>query len=132
MVEASGSERIDGAVPIVCDPGDVVMCNRQLVHGSFANSGFEPRLTINFGFHKRSSVLNVKGAGIHSAAITYTDEVISERAKAIGFGISARQKQYPHELPYIYEPIASTGVELIWDETTKAKLKDYNALDLSI
>lgn len=66
MVEASGSERINGAIPIVCDPGDVVICNRQLVHGSFANSGFEPRLTINFGFHKRSSVLDVRGAGIDS------------------------------------------------------------------
>ena len=82
MVEASGSERIDGAVSIVCDPGDVVMCNRQLVHGSFANSGFEPRLTINFGFHKQFSP-KCKGCWYsQSAAITYTDEVISERCES--------------------------------------------------
>ena len=56
LISESGSERIDGAVPIVCNPGDVVICNRQLLHGSFPNCGFEKRVTVNFGFHKRSSV----------------------------------------------------------------------------
>lgn len=132
MVEASGSERINGAVPIVCEPGDVVICNRQLVHGSFANSGFEPRLTINFGFHKRSSVLDVRGAGIHSEAIVYTDEVIQERAKAIGYGISARQQRYPQEAPFEYLPLSNSHLDLTWNESARASLKDYNALDLSI
>ena len=132
MVESSGSERIDGAVPIVCNPGDVVICNRQLVHGSFANSGFEPRLTINFGFHKRSSVLDVKGAGIHSEAIVYTDEVVSERAKAIGYSIYARQQKYPSEVPFDYQPLANAGIDLSWNESTRKSFKDYNALDLSI
>lgn len=132
MVEASGSERIDGAIPIVCDPGDVVICNRQLVHGSFANSGFEPRLTINFGFHKRSSVLDVQGAGIHSEAIVYTDKVIEERTKAIGYGISARQQKYPQEIPFKYLPISNSDFDLTWNESAKESLKDYNALDLSI
>ena len=116
----------------MCEPGDVVICNRQLVHGSFANSGFEPRLTINFGFHKRSSVLNVQGAGIHSEAIVYTDEVIRERAKVIGFGINARHQKYPDESPYSYQPLAASNVDLTWSESAKASLKDYNALDLSI
>ena len=42
LVADAGSERLTGAVPLICDPGDVVICNRQLVHGSFPNSGFEP------------------------------------------------------------------------------------------
>ena len=71
LVEEAGSERIEGAVPIVCDAGDVVICNRQLVHGSFPNSGFERRVTVNFGFHRRSSVLDVMGAGIHNEVMRY-------------------------------------------------------------
>ena len=61
LVGSSGSERLEGAVPIVCNPGDVAICNRQLLHGSFPNCGFEPRVTVNFGFHRRSSVLGVDG-----------------------------------------------------------------------
>jgi ectoine hydroxylase-related dioxygenase (phytanoyl-CoA dioxygenase family) len=64
LVAESGSERLEGAVPIVCNPGDAVICNRQLLHGSFPNCGFEKRVTVNFGFHKRSSVLGVKGGGV--------------------------------------------------------------------
>ncbi len=132
MVEQSGSERLNDAVPIVCEPGDVVICNRQLVHGSFANAGLEPRLTINFGFHKRSSVLGVKGAGIHSPVSVYTDEVIKERSKVIGYAISARQSKYPNERAYDYKPFADTRETYEWDAAAKASLKDYNLMDLSI
>ena len=38
LVKESGSDRILDAVPMVCDPGAVVISNRQLVHGSFANT----------------------------------------------------------------------------------------------
>ncbi|WP_164114278.1 phytanoyl-CoA dioxygenase family protein [Sphingorhabdus sp. Alg239-R122] len=132
MVEDSGSERLKDAVPIVCAPGDVIMCNRQLVHGSFANTGFEPRLTINFGFHKRSSVLDVEGAGIHSPVATYDKDVIKERSKVIGYAIDARQQKYPNEKPYSYKPFEATGENYAWNPEAKASLKDYNLLDLSI
>lgn len=132
MVAESGSERIDGAVPIVCEPGDVVICNRQLVHGSFANSGFEPRLTINFGFHRRSSVLDVQGAGIHSKPIVYSNRVIEERSRVIGYGIEARQQKYPNETAYSYKPFESSNLTFDWNQSIQATLKDYNALDLSI
>lgn len=132
MVEASGSERLQDAVPIVCEAGDVVICNRQLVHGSFANSGLEPRLTINFGFHRRSSVLDVKGAGIHSPAAVYTKEIIETRSAVIGYAIDARQQRYPQESPYRYAPFAASGKRYRWDADAKASLKDYNLLDLSI
>ncbi|RLQ20223.1 phytanoyl-CoA dioxygenase [Seongchinamella sediminis] len=132
MVAESGSERLKDAVPLVCEPGDVVMCNRQLVHGSFANSGFEPRLTINFGFHRRSSVLDVMGAGIHSPAAVYDKDVIRQRSQVIGFAIDARRKQYPEEEPYAYKPFLDSGEIFVWNEQARAGLRDYNLLDLSI
>ena len=59
MVAASGSERLRDAVPLICKPGDVAMTNRQAVHGSFANTSPDWRVTVNFGFHRRRSVLGV-------------------------------------------------------------------------
>jgi len=132
MVEEAGSERLTDAVPLVCEAGDVVICNRQLVHGSFANAGFEPRLTINFGFHRRSSVLNVKGAGIHSPAQVYTDEIIRKRSRVIGYAIDARQQKYPDEQPFEYKPFAQRNETFRWNDSARAELKDYNLLDLSI
>lgn len=132
MVKASGCERLKDAVPIVCEPGDVVMCNRQIVHGSFANTGFEPRLTINFGFHRRSSVLNVEGAGIHSPVAVYDETIIKERSRVIGLAIDARKRQYPDEQAYTYKPFADVDTAYVWNAAAKANLKDYNLLDLSI
>ena len=51
LVAAAGTERLPDAVPIVCKPGDVAITNRQAVHGSFANTSKDWRLTLNFGFH---------------------------------------------------------------------------------
>ena len=99
LVVASGSERIDGTVPLICDAGDVVICNRQLVHGSFPNSGFEPRITVNMGFHRRSSVLNVMGAGTHNEAQVFDEALIAKRSEVIGYGIDARRQRYPNEEP---------------------------------
>lgn len=132
LVAESGGERLEGAVPLVCNPGDVVICNRQLVHGSFANSGFEPRLTLNFGFHRRSSVLNVEGAGIHSPVSVYTAEVIEERAKMIGYAIDARSRFYPDEVPYSYKPLGASDESYVWNREAEKSVKDYNLLDLSI
>lgn len=132
MVADAGSERLPDAVPIVCNPGDVVMCNRQIVHGSFANTGFEPRLTVNFGFHRRSSVLDVKGAGIHAEAAVFDKAFIEKRSLPIGYAIDARRKKYPNEKQYHYKPLEDKNINLEWDESTQSKLKDYNLMDLSI
>ena len=61
MVAAAGTERLPQAVPIICKPGDVAITNRQTVHGSFANTSPDWRVTLNFGFHRRRSVLGVAG-----------------------------------------------------------------------
>src|SRR5258708_25439582 len=89
MVAAAGSERLPDAVPIVCRPGDVAITNRQAVHGSFANTSPDPRVTINFGFHRRRSVLGVTSGGVHNAIAMYDEERIYERSKAILYGIDA-------------------------------------------
>lgn len=132
LVAEAGSERIKGAVPMVCEPGDVIISNRQLVHGSFANSGFERRVTVNFGFHRRSSVLGVMGAGIHNDAMLYDADLIEQRSRVIGYAIDARKTRFPDEEPYRYQPFAESGKEYVWNEEARSGLKDYNLYDLSI
>lgn len=132
MVKDVGSERLPDALPIVCNPGDVVINSRQIVHGSFANTGFEPRLSINFGFHKRSSVLNVRGAGMHAEAAVMDENFIDTRSRLIGFAIDARRQRYLNETPYRYAPFAERQDEFRWSVNTMSSLKDYNLMDLSI
>jgi ectoine hydroxylase-related dioxygenase (phytanoyl-CoA dioxygenase family) len=132
LVAEAGSERLEGAVPIVCNPGDAIICNRQLLHGSFPNCGYEQRVTVNFGFHRRSSVLGTKGGGIHSESQVFNEEIIQRRARSIGYAIDARKQKYKSETPYSYEPFESTNTTFVWNEEARKDLKDYNLEDLSI
>ena len=132
LVAEAGSERLEGAVPIVCNPGDAIICNRQLLHGSFPNCGYEQRVTVNFGFHRRSSVLGTQGGGIHSESQVFTEEIIQRRARSIGYAIDARKQKYASETPYSYEPFESTNTSFVWNDEARKDLKDYNLEDLSI
>jgi hypothetical protein len=132
LVDKAGTELLPDAVPIICAPGDVAMTNRQALHGSFANTSKNWRVTVNFGFHRRKSVLGVTAGGIHNKAATYDAERIKERARLIGYGIDARRQRFPDETPFIYKPHADAGLIYRWDAKAKAGLKDYNLLDLSI
>jgi len=132
LVAKAGSERLTDAVPIIARPGDVAITNRQALHGSFANTSKDWRVTVNFGFHRRKSVLGVKGGGVHNAAAVYDAERIRERARLIGYGIDARRQRFPDEKSYVYKPHADEGLSYRWDEKAKAGIKDYNLLDLSI
>lgn len=132
LAAAAGTERLPDAVPILCAPGDVAMTNRQALHGSFANTSPNWRVTVNFGFHRRASVLGVKAGGIHNAVATYDTDRIRERARLIGYGIDARRQRFPDETPFVYRPHAQEGLTYRWDDAAKAGLKDYNLLDLSI
>jgi hypothetical protein len=130
---SAGSERLPDAVPIVCRPGDVAITNRQVVHGSFANTSADWRVTVNFGFHRRRSVLGVNSRGsLHGAPGLYDEARIRERARAIGYAIDARRQRFPQETPFVYQPHAQTGEQLVWDDTARAGMRDYNRLDLSI
>jgi hypothetical protein len=128
----AGTERLPDAVPILCAPGDVAMTNRQALHGSFANTSKDWRVTINFGFHRRKSVLGVRSGGIHNAVATYDADRIRERARMIGYGIDARRQRFPDEVPFRYQPHAEEGLSYRWDAAARASVRDYNLLDLSI
>jgi len=127
-----GSERLLDAVPLVCAPGDVAITNRQAIHGSFANTSPDPRVTINFGFHRRRSVLGVTAGGVHNAVATYDAARIEQRSRAIMYGIDARAQRFPHETRYAYRPFAGREDEFRWTPATMDELKDYNLLDLGI
>ena len=132
LVAKAGSERLPDAVPMIARPGDVAITNRQSLHGSFANTSKDWRVTVNFGFHRRKSVLGVQGGGVHNAAAIYDADRIRERARLIGYGIDARRQRFPDETPYVYKPHAEAGLSYRWDDTARAGIKDYNLLDLSI
>lgn len=132
MVEEAGSDRLLDAVPLICAPGDVAIANRQVIHGSFANTSDQFRITFNTGFHRRKSVLNVRSGGVHSPVTDYTDEYIRSRSRLIQFGIEARKVRFPDEVPYRYEPFAESADEFKWSSGRMSELKDYNQQDLGI
>ena len=77
-------------------------------------------------------MLNVKGAGIHSPAQVYTDEIIRQRSGLIGYAVYARQQKYPDEPPFEYKPFDQRKETFRWNDSARADLKDYNLLDLRI
>ena len=132
MVEAAGSDRLPDAVPVICGPGDVAITSRQAIHGSFANTSPNPRVTINFGFHRRASVAGVRSGGVHNPISEYTDEYLFERSKCIAWGIDARAQHYPDQPRYEYAPFAGREDEFRWDDHARAEIKDYNLRDIGI
>ena len=127
MMTASGSDRLDGAVPLLCKPGDVAICNRQIVHGSFPNTSNTPRATFVFGFHRRSSVAGVKGW----AAKPYDDEHIRASSRIVPLAIDARRQRFPTEQPYVYQPLADTPMR--WNEANRREvLHNYQERALGI
>ena len=131
-VADNGSERLPDAVPYICDPGDVVIHNRQLVHGSFANTSPDWRVSFTLGYHRRSSVLDVCSGGVHNATAVYDEARIRERSRMIGYGIDARRQRFTNEAPYVYKPFLKSGEHLQWSTNAKEAIHDYNLLDLSI
>lgn len=131
--EQAGSDRLSNAVPMLCKPGDVGITNRQAVHGSFANTSNAWRVTINFGFHPRASVIGARGNGIHapgSDQIIYDEERVQQRSRILGYAIEARRLRFPDEKPYEYLPLSGESFE--WNDAARASLRGYNQLDLGI
>ena len=116
MVEAAGGERLPDAVPLVCAPGDVAITNRQAVHGSFANTSPDRRVTINMGFHRRRSILGATGSGIHGEVGLLDEARIAERSEVVGWAIDARHQKYPDEAPFRYRPLADTDQSYEWNQ----------------
>jgi Phytanoyl-CoA dioxygenase (PhyH) len=131
MAAAAGCDRLPDAVPLLCGPGDVVICNRQALHCSFANTSDRVRVTVNFGFHRRRSILGVVSEE-GGRAVVFDAARIRERARLIMYAIDARAQHYPNETPYRYAPLADEADRLRWTREAKARIKDYNLLDLFI
>ncbi len=90
------------------------------------------RVTVNFGFHRRSSVLGVLGGGVHNAPAVYDAARIATRSRLIGYAIDARHQRFPDEPSYADMPFVASGEVYRWDAAAKAGIRDCNLLDLSI
>ena len=127
------SDRISGAVPMLCDPGDVVICNRQAVHGSFANTSDDWRVSVGFGFHRRASVVGVNAKLLNGQTVDYDKARVQERSRMIAIAIDARAQRYPDEERYRYQPLAGLEAENRFNEETRERVvKNYNLRDLHI
>ena len=95
QVEANGSDRLPDAVPMLCAPGDVAICNRQALHGSFANTSPDRRVSIVFGFHRLDAVRNVEKRRPNGDTVVYDDARIRQRSRVIQVAIDARAQRFP-------------------------------------
>jgi hypothetical protein len=121
-------------VPLVCEAGDVTMVNRQMVHGSFANSSPDIRISLTFGFHRRKSVLGQKAAlSIAETNAVYDERRIFDRSAVIQVAIDARHQAFPHEPAFRYLPFAGLEEQFRFTpETFDRVIRDYNTKDLAI
>jgi len=134
VAENGGDDRLPDAVPLICKAGDVTMVNRQLLHGSFANSSPDIRISLTFGFHRRSSVLGQRAAlSMTSQGAFYDEGRIFERSAVIPVAIDARRQTYPHEKAFAYRPFAGREDEFRFSPATmESVIRDYNTKDLAI
>ena len=134
MAESNGgSELLPGAVPLNCGPGDVTMVNRQALHGSFANTSSDLRVSLTFGFHRRSSVEGASGVLGSGQGEPYDEARIARRSSIIALAIDARRQRFPDEVAYVYEPMIGREDDFRWDPARRdALINDYNLYDLGI
>ncbi len=131
--ENSGSDRLPGAVPMFCAAGDVTMANRQILHGSFANTSPDLRISITFGFHRRASVLGQKAVLSVESDQIHDEARIFDRSAVIAVAIDARRQRFPQETPFRYRPFAGLEEEFRFNDATFARvIRDYNTKDLTI
>ncbi len=134
VAENGGSDQIPGAMPLVCQAGDVTVVNRQMLHGSFANSSPDMRMSVTFGFHRRRSVLGQIPALAMAGDRQPMDEGRVERRSAVvQVAIDARRQHFPDEQPFAYQPFAGREDEFRFNEATCERvIRDYNLYDLAI
>jgi ectoine hydroxylase-related dioxygenase (phytanoyl-CoA dioxygenase family) len=130
-IKEAGGNLLPDAVPLICNPGDVAISNRHIMHGSFANSTNDWRVTLNMGFHRRKSVLGVTGRNSHDEA-AYDAERIRKRSEMIGYAIDARRRRFPDETPFVYRPHLRNGESYRWNNAARAETSGYYVRDLNI
>jgi ectoine hydroxylase-related dioxygenase (phytanoyl-CoA dioxygenase family) len=134
IAENNGSDQLPGAMPLVCSPGSVTLVNRQMLHGSFANTSPDIRISITFGFHRKSSVLGQKAAlGMRGSKAVYDEKRIFERSAVIQVAIDARRKHLNDGAAFKYKPFHGLEDEYRFSKDTFNRvIKDYNTKDLAI
>lgn len=133
VAENDGSEYLPGAVPLLCQPGDVTIVNRQALHCSFANTSPNQRVSVTFGFHRYSSVLGQSGALAQGEAEQYDAERITRRAAVVAYASAVRGEFYAGEEPFRYAAFADVPEEFVPSpESWQRYIKDYYLYDLSI
>ncbi len=133
MVHDAGTDRLPDAVPMLCKAGDVAICNRQALHGSFANTSSQRRVSIVFGFHLRDAVLGVETGFGNREPVIYDEERIHRRSRVIQLAIDARNQRFPEEERFLYQPLKDEIDDNRWSEDTrKSVLRNYNLYNLGI
>ena len=131
LIQKSGTDQIKNAVPMTCNAGDVFMMNRQILHGSFANTSKERRVTINEGFFPRKRVRNITVTHLDGRVETFDDKRINERSKMIAYGINARSNFYRNEKKFNYKHLSEKIKIIDFSKNSWSfDLKDYNILDM--
>ena len=134
MVRANGgSERLPDAVPLTCQPGDVTMVNRQMLHCSFANTSPHLRISMTFGFHRRASVMGARSVLGANEGELYDEQRVFDRSAVIAVAIDARRQRFSDEKSYVYQPFAGLEDDFRWNpDTYERVIRDYNLKDLGI
>jgi len=127
-----GSDRLPDAVPLFCEAGAVTVVNRQALHGSFANTSPDLRVSYTFGFHRRASVEGQRGVLVVGADHVYDDERIFRRSSVIALAIDARAQHFTQEQRFVYRPFAGLEDHYRWNDEARSRLHDYSLLDLGI
>jgi Phytanoyl-CoA dioxygenase (PhyH) len=140
VADNGASTMLTDAIPLLCSAGDVTVVNRQTLHGSFANTSADSRVSITFGFHRRSAVLGVAGRlSIKGddqewrSGPVYDEQRLFERSAVIAVAIDARHQRFPSEAPFRYQPFVKLEDEFRFDDANFDRwIKDYNTRDLAI
>ena len=139
VAENEAGERLPDAIPLVTGAGDVTIVNRQMLHGSFANTSPDPRVSITFGFYPHASVLGVSG-GLNISldenkgrSKVYDEEHIRRRSAVVQVAVDARQQARPDEHRYSYAPFVGLEDQYRYGpETIEGVLSDYTRYDIAI
>lgn len=132
VADNDGSDRLPGAVPLFCEAGSVTVANRQILHGSFANTSADQRVSLTFGFHRRASVLGQQGALVAGENEIYDAARIFERSGVIATAIDARAQHFVNEAAYTYQPFVGFEDKYRWNDTARQNLRNYSLKDLGI
>jgi ectoine hydroxylase-related dioxygenase (phytanoyl-CoA dioxygenase family) len=118
-------------VPMLCERGDIAVCNRQCLHGSFANASPDPRITFVWGFFRRDSVLDVEvdlpmtDPHQKAARRRYREEDLRERQRLVQLAIEVRSEHRPDESPYEYAPCQNQAGRYRDEGVRKNALRGY-------